>query len=369
MSVRYNSVKPSNFQATYAPGENIDFSVDFPNRKIVANSFRIVGSVLVRLGAGNAQVTNTDSVYYDNEVGFHGCFSEFNISTANMGNLQNLQHYPRLIKMNTNINDHRSDLFSANAQCEGRVSDVAITRGYLGGVVSGDGNDASFSGSEFSINPKVCLNEILQSTNISYEKTSTIRISTKVSEISDFVFGSDAPTATMILQDVKLCFKTVPEDGSNPPNITMLSHLAVKQTISSKSQALQLKVPMIADSVAMSFTSYSKINSNTANSSACDKLPDVSLLQFGFNGSSGNALTYQLTTEKEMLKKYLQSLGGGSSSNSLDRLYTSTNFGLGYSFGQPLNLNQQVLDVYMKTDVDTANPSAVFAFFNGRVSI
>jgi hypothetical protein len=368
MSVRSNSTKPSNYQAQYNTGENIDFSIDFPNRKIVANSFRLVASVLVT-NAGGAQITNADSIYYDNEVGFHGVFSEFNVSTANQGNIQNLQHYPRLIKMNTNVNDHRSDLFSANAQCEGRVSDIAITRGYLGGAVSNAPGDNTFTGSEFSINPKMCLNEILQSTNISYTKTSTIRISTKVSEIADFIFGGDAGQCSMVLQDVKLCYKTVPEDGNNPPNIGMLTHLSVKQTISSQSQALQLKVPMIADSVAMSFISYAKINSNTANSLVCDKLPAITLLQFGFNGSSGSALTYQLTTEKEMLKKYLESLGGGSTSNSLDRLYTSTNFGLGYSFGQPLNLNQEVLDVYMKSQVDTANPSAVFAFFNGRVSI
>lgn len=95
MSIRYNSIKPSNQQSSYQPFDNIDFEVDFPNRKIVGNSFRIVGTAKV-LNNASAVAPTTDEFYVDNLVGAHSFFSEMVVSTSKSGNLQNLQNYPSI---------------------------------------------------------------------------------------------------------------------------------------------------------------------------------------------------------------------------------------------------------------------------------
>ena len=391
MSLRYHNVKPSNQQASYQPFDNIDFEIDFPNRKIVGNSFRIVGLATVVKSTSPPEpldpttADKTADVAFDNMAGAHSFFSEMSVSTSKSGNLQNLQHYPRYVKMKTESTFAANDMFTTRHQCELKSPDVVMSRNMLSGARAYNSDSAVVPdiasapcGMPFSIQPDICLNNMIQATrngdaNISYSQTGTIRVGTKISQVYDALWGPTVESLknsgnpiSLSLSDLYITYKTIPDDGKVSPKI-MKAVASIKQSITSSSQELNVRVPAIADGVSCSFVRSDKLASAGHNELQTEAIPNLTLVEFGFNGSNSQFLTYQLKDRSEMLKRYLESFGG-SSKNDLSALYSNNGYGVGLNFYDQVDLSKDVLNVRLESAQN--NPMmSMFLYFHSTITM
>ncbi len=373
MSLRYNSVKPSNQMPSYSPFDNIDFEIDFPNRKVVANSIRIVGGASVK--KSNAQIDPpNDKIYMDNLTGAHAFFSEMVVSTSKSGNLQNIQSYPRYIKMKTEAQNHAFDMNNSNFACELRTSDASLSNYLLNGVkalVSATDPDPALP-MPFAIKPDICLNNMSAlpggDTNISYSQTGTIRISTKVSQVFDVLYGADVTVANDVsieLSDISLTYRTIADDGKVSSKV-MKAVASVKQSLSTTSQELNVRVPAIADSVSCSFLRQAKVGSPCYNTLLTEVVPHVQTLEFGFNGTNSQYVTYQIKNRAEIIKRYVDSLGPSKVSD-INKLYANSGYGVGLNFNDNVDLSKDVLNI--RIDSALSDPMVMFLYFHSTISM
>ena len=105
-NILYHLVQPSNQKSSpggYREAENVDFDLAFEGRKFISGSLRLEGDVQVFSDGGTTRVDPTAAAAsdckIDGRVGAHSFCSSFVTSFQNVGNVENLQSYPRLVAM------------------------------------------------------------------------------------------------------------------------------------------------------------------------------------------------------------------------------------------------------------------------------
>ena len=114
----YHSVKASNDLSSgigFTEFNTIDFNLVANGRKMMANSIRICGQVVVQ--SSGADLTNAEDVKIDHKIGAHGFFESFQCEISNGPKaqvLENLASYPRFVSMADAVSRAETDVCEAS---------------------------------------------------------------------------------------------------------------------------------------------------------------------------------------------------------------------------------------------------------------
>jgi hypothetical protein len=168
------------------------------------------------------------------------------------------------------------------------------------------------------------------------------------------------------LSNVNCTFRSIPDDGVYSKQYTYMIKGDLKQSIQSNFTNITTKFPLQnCTSMFASFIPQSLDNSNQGDSLACHQLPSVDELQFLFNDSSNQLITYQLDNQEEILSNFVDALGSTVNACSLSNVYANKSWGIGLPFSAPINLSGQKLSLNLKSDVNSNTPYIGYFFFIG----
>jgi len=374
MSVyKHHSVIPENSKATYSEYDIIDFICSFPSRKMLANSVRL--SYTLRVKQGNVNLTNQD-IKWSSRVGGHNIIEGITTETQLQGQIESIHDYPRQVQMIAGATMDINDFVNASKSCELRSPDDTFSLVQLRGEKIKDRVAASSVNLDNSVSLKLhfALNRASSADNdlgVSYNKTGNIRVSLQLNRIVDALYGEDVivGTTTYTISNPRLEFLSVADDNKKNALQFRVSN-SIKQVVNSSLSNLGLKAPVIATSCAVSFIQQSRESQGKYDNTACEQLPNITRLDFNWNNTTNQGITYTIRDNVEIISRYLEALNSaGHNCASLPLLSANKSFGIGLSFNQPVDLSKTILNVAITSGVETINPYTAIFYFNGVVSL
>lgn len=364
MSLQYHDVQPESVKASYGEFDNVDFVLTFENRKLVNNSVRILADL--RVLKNNANIADSDLIFLDSMVGAHSFVQSVQTETQAVGVIENLQEYPRYVRMAADTAMTVNGTMNSEMTCEMRSPNQLYSQKELQGVTTVVG--AANVDNDFSVKPLVCLNAM--SDNLSYTKTGAVRVTIKLARIYSALFGSGVDgNVTYALKNLRLSFMSLPEDNNKKP-VQLRTKLNIKQTVLSSFVNVASKVPAVCNAVSCSFQEQSNENTAVKNNYNTAVLPNVTQLQFMFNDSTNSYVSYQIKNQPELLDRYIQSFRQtGLNNASLDNLKANSGFGVGLAFDDFVNLSNQKFNVQITSGVKSTNPYIIYLYFHSLISI
>jgi len=376
-NLRIHKVYPTNKKVSYGELENIDFNLSFPNRKLKCNSIRIEGRLEVYSNSTNRMVLDNE-IYIDNFIGANAFFESYQTSAEGRGILESLSNAPRYHKMISTGSNTEIDNFNISNVCELKTGNLRLSKDVICGSFNADmgQNPTALNmpeGSSFSVRPSIILNQVSRgqaggNTDLSNSTMGDIRISVRTSSSQQALFGPDATaTSTYILKDVALTFHSVPDDG-NQNKLVMRTKQVVRQSIQSGLGVISCNVPQLTNGCSISFIKSSEQNQNLFNNVRLDRLNNVSQVEFLINDSQSEFLTFQLKTQNEIMKFYLDSISN-SNLNHFDLSVVDANeaYGIGCPFSDLIDLSSDTFSVNINSSI--VEPFTCFLFFSGLVFV
>ena len=204
----------------------------------------------------------------------------------------------------------------------------------------------------------------------SFDANGDIKISCNLARVNQALSGSGVSTATQTagyaLKNVRLTFQSVPEDGKNAP-MMMESYVNIKSTLVSTASNVQATVPSRKVSgCSISFLSQSLESDPLTDTYQLEAYPQFQELQFSFQDSLTNYITYNIDRLQDAIAKGIQSFANGRLHNN--RMHVNnqstqegTIFGSDFD-NQILDLSGQKFGVLLKTDFSNISNDHRIAF-------
>ncbi len=365
-NIRYHEVAPSNDAADFQEFNSIDFELLSPGRKLLKNSISI--QFRLEVTSDGVSPVAARQISLDNKIGYHGVFESWTTSTAQAGILENTQDYPRYVGMVAAATLDENDLLNVRYQAEGRSLTQDGGRYALQQPRIRNKNATPvehLEERECSIYPKIALNSIAGG-DYSFDKNGSIRISTNLARNNNFLFGPQMAGSSYKISNVKLHYISVPDDGKTQPML-MNTVVSVKAAINSDSANLSFKVPAKSCSgVVMSFIQQSNENADGENSYALEKLPNLNSVQYMFNSSTSQGVSYVIEDQGELIKRGLSALSeAGHSQVSASKYAVNQGYLIGESFEDQIDLSSQQFAVQIKSEVPSisSKPRLCYLYF------
>lgn len=365
-NILYHEVQPSNDAASFQEFNSIDWELLAPGRKLLKNSI----SVEFRLSVISDGVSPVASrqVSLDNKIGYHGIWESWATSTAQAGIVESVQDYPRYVAMVSAATLDENDLLNVRYQAEGRSLTQDGGRYALQQPRIRNKNATPvehLQERECVIYPKIALNSMVGG-DYSFDKNGSIRISSNLARNNNFLFGPQMAGSSYTISNVKLHYISVPDDGKQQAML-MNTVVSVKSAINSDSANLSFKVPAKSCSgVVMSFIQQSNENADGENSYALEKLPNLNSVQYMFNSSTNQGVSYVIEDQGELIKRGLSALSdAGHSQVSASKYAVNQGYLIGESFEDQLDLSQQKFSVQIKSEVPSIStkPRLCYLYF------
>jgi hypothetical protein len=367
-----HSVIPENNKSLYKEFDIIDFICSFPNRKMLANSVRL--SFTMRVGQAGGDLTTQD-IKWNSYVGGHNVIEGITTETTLQGQLESIHNYPRQVAMIAGATLDMNDLMNASKSCEMRGPDDMYSAIQLRGVRVKPWVDGDESSQDNSVSLKLhfCLNRASSvdgDLGVSYNKTGNIRISLQLNRLVDTLYGADVNATTSYnVYNPRIEFLSVAEDNAKNTLQFQVSN-SIKQLVNSSLSNLGLKAPVIANSCSVSFIEQIRESQTGFDNTQCEQLPNVSRLDFNWNNTTNQGITYTIRDNPEIIERYLESLKtSGHNSASLVRIQANKHWGVGISFGEFIDLSKTTLNVGITSEVQTTNPYTAIFYFSGIVNL
>ena len=407
----YHQVLPENVKDSYGEYDTIDFSLTFENRALVCNSIRLEGDLEVLNNSnplcGVGGVTNDGSgtaqdVFIDPMSGAHVVLNSVVSSFQNVGVIENLTEYSRYVKMNTIARKSRDDMLMSDSVCEMRSPDRIFSNALIQPRVPADygggGTDAHHIGSaygrssninslhggvannlpsmkvkpSFSIKPHLCLNKVSASGSptLSYTKSGAVKLSFNLARNLEVLVGQNVDTNySYNLSNIKICFRSVP-DMNPKASVLMNTTLCLKSSLNSAFSNTSSKVPAVCNAVSVVFLNQNHEYQPNFNNQALEEPPNIKDINYIFNDSTNQYISYQIDERVEMIQRGLESLDFKTSANvSLDLLSANKSFILGINFNTDIDLSSQKFNLQMNSDISNANPFLMYQYFHSQMNI
>ena len=359
----------------YTEFDNLDFYLNQDGRALHQNSIRIEGEVRVLKKVANVstRLEMTDKVFIDSSVGANCFFDTISVEFQNSGMIEHQSEVPRYYKMTEigakDYNDYHNgnDLVQLKApKASGSSTNIC---GTINGNNSADdgtnGLDGDNLDNSFSIKPKICLNKM--SDDMSFSKSGYIKVSLSVAKVSSILFGIDESADMRVeLRNVRVCYNSVPDVQNN---LQMRTIIGLKSSINSTLSNNQFKVNGVCDGVSCCFLRQDKENTIHQNNNDMDVLTGINEIQFLFNDSTAQYISYVINTKGEMLDEFVKSLKS-SGHNQVNSNANNSNFGLGLTF-PATDLTTQKFNLQINSnhpDISTS-PYILYMFFHSLVSL
>lgn len=407
----YHQVLPENVKDNYGEYDTIDFSLTFENRALVCNSIRLEADLEVLNnsnpltgvgGLSNDVGQNAQDVFIDPMSGAHVVLNSVVSSFQNVGVVENLTEYSRFVKANTISRKSRDDMLMSDAVCEMRSPDRIFSNALIQPRVPADyggGNtDAHHVGSSygrmaninslnggasndlpsmkekpsFSIKPHICLNKVSSagSPTLSYTKSGAVKLSFNLARNLEVLVGKNVNTNySYQLSNVKVCFRSVP-DMNPKASVLMNTTLCLKSSLNSAFSNTSSKVPAVCNAVSVVFLNQNHEYQPNFNNQALEEPPNIKDINYIFNDSTNQYISYQIDERVEMIQRGLESLNFDSSATtSLDLLSANKSFVLGINFNTDIDLSSQKFNLQMNSDITNANPFLMYQYFHSQMNI
>ena len=384
-SIQFHSVFPENTLTEYAEFSQVDFLLTYEQRKLQLNTLRLCFDLEVTPGTGNLiNVKSNPDLYFDNSVGFNGVVDS--ITTSMNGQvIENLTDYGRLCAMKTQTTKTQSELASAESSVEGKAATQGMTNKLLRGVASGeftanaDGTTTNYLTSlvedpSAALKLGFCLNECFTMDGsaplISFRKSGVVKVSLRLARNYSFLYGADATNASYKLKNIKLTYVSRMDDGTDT-QIMARAKIGVKQSLASDLSNLSVIVPGRANAVSASFQPQALENSAVANNLQLHRVPELTQVQYLFNDSTNQFVTFIIKSEIESLERYIDSLAsGGSNSASLPRLNANESYGVGTSLGAYVDLSRQKFNLQINSSIGATNVIYIaYLYFHALITL
>ena len=377
-AIVYHSVDPQNVKSTYTAGGNVDFMLAFPGRSLELGSIRLEGvlsakinGVQVPTAVDGGPVNASDEIYMDPFVGAHS-FVESVQTQMNGSQLETIQDYPRYVKMEVTAKQSQTDMMNSQNVCELKGPDLEASRQCLfGEQLQAQAAQDNQILPDFSIRPMVILNQA--SGLLPYRKSSDIRLTFNLEEVSKVLFGRDWDSAdcTYELSELRVTFKSMMDGGpSSDGPLIFKRTISLKQTFETSVANLNMRVPGICQAFHVSFIPTAEEADSATNCLALHRVRGLSQVQYSYNDSTNALISYRLQDQVEWLGRYLESFQDprdGSNAAVLTHVYGNDVFGLGLNLGGPIDLSQQKLTIQINSL--TNEVTTAFFYFTSIISM
>ena len=365
---------PTNFKVGYKEFDNVDFVLAYENSSLVLGSVRVEGVVKI---SNNSlplyDTTNTPSnldrdIGVDHFVGAHAFFEGITTET-NQGVIENLVNLPRYEKMMSTGSQMTSDMFNFSNQCELKTPSREIGRSAIRGIVPFvQMTTPRYIDPDFSIKPNIALNSA--EGMLPYRRTGDIRIALNLARVASALSGLEITSTTdYTISDLRITYRTYPDDGSNNP-VTLDSKLSIVQSIQSSFANLDIKVPAVVNSVSCSFNNQNEVNSLVHNNTALVKIPQLSQVIFQFNDSTNKLISYVLRDNQEVVARYIDSFQDtGKNQLSRNNMENNDGFGIGLNLNGDIDMTNQKFGVQIQSGITNNNPMTMYAYFHSSIQI
>tara|TARA_R110002072_G_scaffold14112_1_gene58940 strand:- start:1316 stop:2431 length:1116 start_codon:yes stop_codon:yes gene_type:complete len=369
-SIVYHRAEVENSKDFYTEYDDLVFFLNADGRALMKNSVRLECEVRVlKDNAGtDIRIVDGDKVFMDNSVGLHCLIDNSNIEFQSSGSVEQINEYSRMVKMmeiaTRDVNDYHSGLDI----CEFKTPLEETTQALLFGSKSsatGATDALDFIDNDGSFKPKFCLNKM--SDDMSFSKTGYVKVSLNLAKVANVLYGKDVSSTNKYqLRNVRMCFKSVP-DVSN--NIQMRTMINLKSTISSTLSNSQARVPSVCDGVSCCFMEASKENVFKDCSTSMDVLTGINSVQFLFNDSSSNYISWVLDNNAEILANFVKSIAD-TGHNQVNSNNDENNYGIGLSF-PPTDLSNQKFNIQINSNHAniSTNPYIIYMYFHSFISL
>lgn len=365
---------PTNFKVGYKEFDNVDFVLAYENSSLVLGSVRVEGVVKISNNSLPLYDTTNDpsnldrDIGVDHFVGAHAFFEGITTET-NQGVIENLVNLPRYEKMMTTGSQMTSDMFNFSNQCELKTPSREIGRSAIRGIVPFvQMTTPRYIDPDFSIKPNIALNSA--EGMLPYRRTGDIRIALNLARVASALSGLEITSTTdYTISDLRITYRTYPDDGSNNP-VTLDSKLSIVQSIQSSFANLDIKVPAVVNSVSCSFNNQNEVNSLVHNNTALVKIPQLSQVIFQFNDSTNKLISYVLRDNQEVVARYIDSFQDtGKNQLSRNNMENNDGFGIGLNLNGDIDMTNQKFGVQIQSGITNNNPMTMYAYFHSSIQL
>ena len=378
----YRTLYPIAKRDNYIANDVVDFELTSENNSIRAGSIYLSGKVQLRTAVGtyNETVAGTlldadSDVKLDPYAGAHSFFRRINCETS-QGTLENLDNYPRLVRMVAEGNMYKDDMSNeTDKQMALQSGQDQFGKAQILPLGTVNTDDATQS---FCIRPLIAFNS--SSADIPYRRSGLMRISLRMAPLAEVAFGSDwASTCGYWVSDLQLHYEVVPDDGSNGPILFQI-YQHIPHVINSPNASVSSLMAGLSNAMSASFLKGDLEDSSYANNLLqTSVLPDVTRVLFAFNDSDNVRIAYPIESNEELELNYQRSLGkDGPNSLLLSKQHRnkaySEGYGIGVAFGTLKNLTNSKFDLTIQAGSDgpssgSANRYRAFLYFRGLVQM
>ena len=376
----YHEVIPNNLKTSYGEFDVVDFTMSHPNRKLNIGSVRVEGEISVKY---DAQFLNSDNVvdgthingkqiYLDHLVGSHGIAEQITCEINAGGNrqiIENLNEYPRFVKMASASTQGRNDMLNSNNVCELKAPDNGITNALLQGITPPtDPTISQRVDPDFSFRPLICLNS--GSGSLGYNKTGDIMLTLTLARTFALLHGNDVNAkVSYSIQNLRVRYTTSPMDDNND-TVVLKTKIAVKQSIQSSFANVQTRVPAVCTAMTASFQTQANENTAVNNNTDLNKVPSLTQTQFLFSNSTNTLISYILKNDSEVIDRAIDSmLDTGRNSLNVQTLANNNGFLLGINFDDAISLADKPLSVQLQSAISSLVPMIIYMYFHSFVEL
>jgi hypothetical protein len=386
-NLKYHSALPENDRsyATRADGFTEFNTCDFvlnadADRALVLGSVRIefdfvsnkTGATPLLPNVNNPQ-NAADRVTIDNMAGAH-CLLESISTTLSMGGgqIENIDSYPRLVKMINTASSNADDHHRSDALCEMRTPHLRHNQYLLRDRNTNTTDSTLVIFPDVSLQPYICLNRKLSGDSIDFSKSGSIRLSMNFARNVAVYFGADAGTAgfapNYVLKNLRCSYKTIPARGES---VVMNRVLSMNQLLESTSASINTSVPAVVNAVSASFLEQSKENTYSSNGLELHRPLNINNIQMNYNDSSNAYQTFRLDNQAELVHNGIESFrSAGINNASPQNLDANNAFMTGIDFAENIDFSRgNKFSMTVESGIDSLNPVVLFLYFHSLVSI
>ena len=378
----YHSVDASNSKSSYGETDTLDFILsNDASRDLLLNpqyGVRIEGKLRVN-STGATRQDNSIAVHFDNLVGIHGVCEQIACEFQNVGQIELINEYSRMVKAEQSATKSLDDMNNALQQVELKSCGLEASREYCSGFFTTDcgtgnavttGTDALIRDMDFSFKPSFVLNH--SSGNAPFSKTGFIKISINLARDANFLQGvAQTVNINYELSEVRCCYYTVPANPSPPP-VIMRRMLNIKTSLNSAHANLSARVPATCSGMFANFQPSANENALITNNNQLHSLPQLNYVQFQFSSSTSQYIAYKIEDRGDQLHKFLEAMGSVSGHNnvSAEKWKANNTFGLGLNFNSAVNLANSQFNVEIDSSFDfSTNPYVAYLYFKSEVQL
>ena len=368
----YASVEPEAKKNAYSEFDNVDFVINVGEGRVLAkNSVRILGDLNV-YSTGTTDATI--DVYLDNRVGAHALIESIQVRFSQgekAGTVENLQNYPRWVSMvevaTKDINDYGNASNRVELKCHNyeQAERDCLQRTSLNATGANLTHNA-----DFSIKP-VCVLNKMEGDNLPFNKTGAIRVSINLSKnLAALQGGLAGSVVNYSIENLRLNYNTMIAPKKKTQTL-MRSVYNYKSSVLSALSNISARVPAICDAVSISYQRQDRENVNCFSNVKCEDLRTFKKIQYLFNDSTNQYISYVIEDLEEALDRGIDSFVETGHNMMKGEGYKNSNANgiMGLNFNGFIDLTNQRFGVQLTTDVNATNPYNIYLYFHSLMSI